>query len=239
MITAEVIFRTYQISRTVSTGTAFVIDHCGKQYLVTARHVVNGIADKDSIMIFHDNEWKTLNVEMVGIGKSHVDVAVFACNELFVPHLSLEASANNLGFGQQVYFAGFPFGQRWEMNPFANQSFPTPFVKTGILSGFIENNSLLVVDGYNNKGFSGGPLVFKPVIQPSNVFQVAGVVSGYQAPLVPIVDKHGHAALDEQGNPIGYTQENSGLVIAVNIKEVTRLIEANPIGYPLSGHEAS
>lgn len=237
MVNTEVIFRTFQVSWCDSAGTAFAIDYCNKQYLVTARHVMNGINDEDSIKIFHDGQWKILKVKLVGVGEHDIDAIVLACPELFMPHLTLEASANKIGFGQQVYFTGFPFGSRWEMKPFSTNSFPAPFVKSGILSGATSNNTHFFVDGHNNRGFSGGPVVFKPVDNSSALFRVAGVVSGYQASLEPIVDKCGNVIRDKIGNPIGYVQENSGLITAVNIGEVTKIIDSNPIGCPLHDPE--
>ena len=43
MITRNVIQRIFHIKRDNSTGTAFTIDRGSKQYLATARHVVEGI----------------------------------------------------------------------------------------------------------------------------------------------------------------------------------------------------
>ena len=68
MITTNVLSRVFHIAWRDSTGTAFAIDHASKQYLVTARHVVKGIDSGDSIRVFHEEQWKNLTVDVVGIG---------------------------------------------------------------------------------------------------------------------------------------------------------------------------
>ena len=79
MITTNVLFRVFHIAWGDSTGTAFTIDHASKQYLVTARHVVKGIGSGDSIRVFHEEQWKNLPVDVVGIGEGDADIAVLSC----------------------------------------------------------------------------------------------------------------------------------------------------------------
>ena len=79
-----------------STGTGFTVDHGSKQYLLTAHHVVDGIKSGDAIKIFHDNAWRDLVVDVVGIGKGEVDVAVLACSVQLSGSLLLVPSAANL-----------------------------------------------------------------------------------------------------------------------------------------------
>ena len=47
MITSNVIHRTFHIRYRNGTGTAFAIDRDGRQYLITARHLVEGVAAGD------------------------------------------------------------------------------------------------------------------------------------------------------------------------------------------------
>ena len=60
MITSNAIQRTFLIGFGKSTGTAFITDCNSKQYLVTARHVIEGIRPRDVVYVFHDREWKCL-----------------------------------------------------------------------------------------------------------------------------------------------------------------------------------
>ena len=62
MITTNVIQRTFHIRYGGLTGTAFAIDREGKQYLITAKHVVPDIATGSAMDIFHDKRWKTIDL---------------------------------------------------------------------------------------------------------------------------------------------------------------------------------
>lgn len=54
MITTNVLQRTFRIKYGENTGTCFTIDVDDRQYIATARHVVDGIQRKDTIEIFHE-----------------------------------------------------------------------------------------------------------------------------------------------------------------------------------------
>ena len=234
MITSNVIHRTFHIRWNDSTGTGFTIDHGSKQYLVTARHVVHGIESGNTIKIFHDKEWKDLVVNVVGIGKDGVDVAVLACSVRLSPSHPLVASSAHLSYGQSVSFLGYPFG--WDVGgEEMNRGVPLPFVKAGIVSA-MESGAVLRIflDAHGNKGFSGGPVVFVPYGQPKNELRVAGIISYYPIPqFLPIVDRNGDTITNQGGEPIGYVKENPGIVVAIDIKHALELIDANPIGFKL------
>lgn len=236
MITNNVILRTFHIKFGNGQGTAFAIDREGKQYLVTARHVVEGISSEGIIEVFHDKQWKTLPVRKVGFGAGKIDVAVLTCQIQLTPPLRqypLEASAEGLSLGQTVYFLGFPYGMGGGLEDI-NRNFPVPFMKAGICStAYSDESPVMFIDAHNNPGFSGGPVVFEPMPPAQNKFRVAGVISGYRQSLEPVVDESGRPIGDAHGEPFGYVQENSGIVLVYSINCATDLIDANPIGFEL------
>ena len=222
MITNNVIQRVFHISVGDNHGTAFALDHLEKQYLVTARHVLGNSA-LESISIFHGDRWKQMPVNIVGIGDGDGDIAVLApCSQL-APTLPLEATTKGIIVGQRVYFLGFPLGMMGRADKI-NNNFPIPLVKSGVLSG-LRGTPLweLLVDGHNNPGFSGGPLVFSP--PGEHEFRVAGVITAYPLAFLPIYDV--------QGRQIGSIPENSGIVIGHSIQFAIDLIDKNPIGFAL------
>ncbi len=233
MITTNVIHRTFHIRYGNLTGTTFTIDRDNKQYLVTARHVVKDIKTGSSIAIFHDKQWKSTTVEVVGIGAGEIDVVVLTCPVRLAPLLPLKASSGGLAYGQTVYFLGFPFG--WDGGgENINLDFPMPFVKAGIVSSItFGDSSRIYVDGHNNRGFSGGPVVFAPHGQKQAQLQVAGVVSSYPSSWQPILNKRGVPILSDNDEPLAYFQENTGFVVAFNIRHATEMIDVNPIGFLL------
>ena len=234
MVTSNVLSRVFHIAWEDSNGTAFAIDHASKQYLVTARHVVEGIDSGDSIRVFHEERWKNLAVDVVGIGDGDADVAVLSCPIRISPSLNLAASQADLIYGQQVFFLGYPYGMD-SAGEKINRGLPLPFVKAGIVSAFeFGTVSKIYLDAHGNPGFSGGPVVFSPMGRSATDFRVAGVVSSYPATLQPVVDQNRKPSTDAKGKPVWlYVQENPGIVVAIGIRHVIELIEANPIGFPL------
>ena len=240
VITSNIIQRTFRIGWNNSTGTSFTIDHGSKQYLVTARHVVEGIESGKAIKIFHDKQWKDLGVDVVGIGKGEVDVAVLACSIRLSPSLTLVAATGGYALGHPVAFLGYPFGWDSEGEKI-NRGVPVPLVKAGVISGWqLGDVSRIFLDAHVNQGFSGGPVVFVPYGQPRNELRVVGIIAGYPTPrFLPIVDRNGNPVTDQGGEPIGYVKENPGIVVAYTIKHALELIDANPIGFPLPADKDS
>ena len=228
MMVTNVIYRTFLIRWGDDLGTAFTIDHASKQYLVTARHVVKGIKSGNVIKLFREGKWENLPVNVVGIGKEKdMDVAVLACSIRLSPSFPLVASLENLKIGQAVSFFGYPFGWGGGGEEI-NRGIPLPFVKAGIVSAMVFGDvSKIYLDAHNNEGFSGGPVVFTLNRRSKDRWRVAGIIVNYQTPVLrPIVDLKGEAIG-------GYIRENSGIAVAIHIRHVVELIDANPIGFTL------
>ena len=243
LITSNVIHRTFHIGWGDSIGTAFAIDRASKQYLVTARHVVDGIVSGNVIKLLHEREWKDMTVNVVGIGRGEVDVAVLACSVRLSPSYPLVASGENLVYGQSISFLGYPFG--WDgRGEQINRGVPMPFVKAGVVSAIkFGDVTKIYLDAHGNKGFSGGPVVFVPNGHPRNEWYVAGIIS-YRPPYPqwawqPIIDRNGKSFTNPAGESIGYVQGNPGIVVAIAIEHALDLIDANPIGFQLSDDEGS
>ena len=226
MVPKNVLQRTFRIMYGNGTGTAFTIDVDGKQYLVTAHHVIENIKDTDSISIYHEQQWKQIPTRLVGIGSPDFDIAVLALPYQISPTYPLTPTTAKIFLGQDIYFLGYPYGLHIEVGPDLNASFPLPLVKKGIVSSFIfGDNQLnhLLLDGHNNPGFSGGPVFYST--NGNQEFCVAGVISGYRYAWQPVFAQG-------QEIPLAY-QYNTGLINAVGIDIALGLINANPIGFSL------
>jgi len=95
-----------------------------------------------------------------------------------------------------------------------------------IVLSFIQDNSgqHFFLDGHNNPGFSGGPIVFK---EPNkNDFKAASVISGYRYTNELIF-------AGEIQVPFAY-RYNTGIIISCGIKHAVDLIEGNPKGLPIN-----
>ena len=109
---------------------------------------------------------------------------------------------------------------------------------------------MFFLDGHNNPGFSGGPIVYRDLNQTgSPVFHVAAVISGYQPEFEPVRRPRelepGEvvAPKDQQyvvTTPDGkkflmaeagtYVRLNTGIVKGFDIKYAVELIRKNPSG---------
>ena len=227
MVTTNVIQRTFNIRRGESPGTAFTIDRAGRQYLVTARHVIEGIVPGETLDVWHEEQWRALDVNIVGIGQGELDVAVLTFTFQISPIHPLEADSAGMVYGQQAYILGFPYGLH-SGGAEINRGLPIPFVKSGVISAFtLGDVKRVYIDTHANEGFSGGPIVFRPQQgrREPNELRVAGVVIGYI--------QHHRPLHDADGNHLVNVGENAGIVVAVEVQHVTDLIDANQIGFEL------
>lgn len=224
LVTANALHRTFCISFKDKVGTCFTIDVSGKQYIITARHIVDGIKHNDRISIRFKGTWSEFGVELVG-EDADTDTAVLAPDQLISVLHPLPASISGLAVSQEVYFLGYPYALSSNIE-ILNYSFPLPFVKTAIVSAFEVDASrvkIIFLDGYNNPGFSGGPVVF--AAPGHQDLKVAGVVSGFRWEWERVF-------AEEIESSLKYRQ-NTGIVIAYSIDYALALIEKNPVGYPM------
>ena len=155
-------------------GTSFLADVDGKQYLITADHVVKGLPDTGGVVQFFRTDARLENVPV------EVDIAILVLG-MHVPAGNLELSANTF-IGKEVYFYGFPAtpSGRLIFTKILGNVFPAPFIKKAILSAAdnsVADRRIFYFDGFNNKGFSGGPIAWFNTT--TKKWQVVAVVSGY------------------------------------------------------------
>lgn len=108
MVPAQCLQRTVQIRTPIGFGTAFTIDARGRQWLVTAHHVVAGFED-DQLAIHSAGP---VDVTLTSIPQtSGADIAVFELSRDVTPeNMPLNPTAGSVVFTQDVYFLGYPYG---------------------------------------------------------------------------------------------------------------------------------
>jgi len=172
------------------------------------------------IEIFHDLIWKPMLVDLVGHSPKS-DISVLAGSlELPGRNLPVDPSTASMIYGQDVFFLGFPLGLYGD-HPTVLDGYPVPYVKKATLSmiGSAAKPNI-ILDGINNKGFSGGPVAFHS--PGSQDWKIAGAISGYLFLPVPVFNGATPTSL--------HHQENTGLIEVAPINHALELIEANPIG---------
>lgn len=222
VVSSNVLQRTFQLKYGSQTGACFTLDVDGRQYLITARHVVDGIKGGGQIEIRRDSQWQPLGVKAFFPSPQSVDIAVLAPSVQISPSLLLPADSVNLFVSQDVYFLGFPYGLSMDAKNL-NAGFPLPFVKKGIVAAVVAADGgaeIIVVDGLNNPGFSGGPLVYQDV--KTRELKVAGVVSSYRFQEDRVFEGGKETTLS--------VRSNTGLIVAYGIRKALDAIRTNPVG---------
>ena len=118
-----------------------------------------------------------------------------------------------------------------------NNGFPFPLVKHGIFSALQRDSkdyTVMFLDGHNNPGFSGGPIIY--VNAKTRKLTVAGVVSGYRyqddnvttRPKARVTSKNKTKRQSAEQEMI--VRSNSGILIGYGIVNTIDAIKANPIG---------
>ena len=208
----DIIACTYRFRVNNRYGTVFVLEQNSFRYFITAKHI--GCLITDHIELEWDNGWERIPTQVVG--HSGDDITVAYCEQDFArwlyPEWTPPPILPDLKLGEDVRFYGFPHGMRTSRGA---STVPIPLVKGGIISGFYDGNlsedSSFWIDGYNNPGFAGGPVVSIR----DGVYSVAGVISRY-AP-EPVREGSTHT-------PIDSILTNSGIIYAENIKGAMNII---------------
>lgn len=222
--TSNVIYRVLRIKTPTDTGSAFTIEVDGKQYLITARHLLEGFGTEGEVDLWMEGRWSRVRVRAIYPAKETVDIAALDPGRPVTVTFPLEPTAVGLTLGQQVYFLGYPYGLGTQ-EPALPGFGEIPFLKGGILSAMDSRDpeaNLLYLDGHNNPGFSGGPIVFWH--SESRRFRVAGVVRGYRNEALPVLKKKNLDDPRARAYNDLYTRANSGIVIGYDIRHIVDAI---------------
>jgi hypothetical protein len=131
-------------------------------------------------------------------------------------------------WGGDCEFLGFPYGGGWRANLGNEQSFWMPFVKHCNVSAMPSTEpQIWVLDGINNAGFSGGPVIFRTGPEQ----KIFAVISGYHLEPTEVVS----SAASKKKTPVAQAKKqtvnlNSGFIIAYDIKYAVEAINKNPMG---------
>lgn len=252
-VTSNVLRRTLLIQASEG-GTAFTIEVDGRQYLITAKHVVGKLPNEaeSTIQVRKKNGWAPLKVTVFKCDDP-VDIAVLVPPAQVTVNFALEPTSKGMMAGQDAYFVGFPYGN---FTTYATQPDVFGFVKRATVAQFDSlpdaHAQMILLDGYNNPGFSGSPVVYRDLSQSGIVFKVAGVLVSYVYDASPVVNEKQEiheseiTAEDKERNDVVRTitdgrfyrvedtkqlvKLNSGIATAWDIGSAVDLIRKHPIG---------
>jgi hypothetical protein len=250
-VTANVLRRVLLLQTPAGVGTAFTVDVDARQYIITAKHLVKGLKDEDKIHIRKNEQWSDVAVKIFRCDDP-VDIAVLVASSQLTVNFPMEPDSSGFSVGGDAFFVGFPYGlQAANMNALH----PLGLVKKATLSAFErvpgkDHGLLFMLDGYNNPGFSGSPLVIRDVTKSGVVYKVAGVVVSFRFEAAPVLKTEEVAQnqitpnditqsriLEYDGKLFRITQEttdfvklNTGIASAYDILFAMEIIHQHPIG---------
>ena len=212
--------KTFQFVYNDEQATSFLIEYKKENYFVTAKHIFKKNEETAIFKIKQNNglfNGVYLSGKVYYDKNPNVDIAVIKPNSFkYIAALSVDTST--IIMGDSGYFLGFPYGLSSSDKKLINDGFPIPLVKKAVFSGSYSFNGLLTIylDGHNNPGFSGGPIIFKDRREPNSNFHIIGVISGYY----PQSNK-----LKSINGDVEYF-ENSGIILGVGSKHIIDILES-------------
>lgn len=221
MITSNVINRVFYIAFGNNRGSGFTICVDNKEYLVTAKHLVEGIKSGNKISIWSNNDWTFEEATLIGHATDSADVSVLQISkQLTAKEFHLDVSHEGLILSQDVYFLGFPYSLTGDFI-IGDQGYPVPHIKKAIVSQL--NRKKVHLDGFSNPGFSGGPMVFQNQNYPQKNLQIGAIITSTKTLTQPVID------CNNAETSLTY-QENTGIIVACSIGYALDIISANPNG---------
>ena len=233
---AETMSNTFNFYGDKLTGTCFMIIKDGQQYFVAAAHLFESFhksGDIVSVQMVVQNQLQPFNATVYFHTNRKVDVAVFKLSERINQKLELpDEYIKDREFFEQllpgkgistdsmfsppamdVFFLGFPLGN------LGNEIYGVklPLVKKAVLSGWVDHNgiTMTLLDGHNNLGFSGGPVVaYDTVTKKMNLI---GVISGYIPEPLDVKQKKKTLSVNA----------NSGIIICYGKKYIDEVFSGN------------
>lgn len=180
-LTSNTFNRVKKIAVGPATATAFTMEVDGRQYLVTAKHVIAALkGDEGSIEIFSaPGKSLKLKVKILRCADP-VDIAVLVPDHQLTVAFPLSPVEGSIVFSQDVFFIGFPYGD--DALSTVMEETAVGFVRKATFSAQERRDGwiLYYLDGINNAGFSGSPVVFQDYSKPGNPWEIMAVVSGYR-----------------------------------------------------------
>lgn len=219
---AKVQSSTFSLNGDKFSGTCFMVVKNDKQYFVTAAHLFDPShksGDLVPIQMLIQNKLQSFTAKVYFHENRKVDIAIIRLSENISQRIQLpdqflkykdtlqrlfegngvSMDSIRVNVATEVLFFGFPLGN------LGTDAFGIkfPLVKRAMTSGLVQYNSveLILLDGHNNLGFSGGPAVAYDT--SSKKLCLLGVISGYIPETVDVQHKKDTFSVNE----------NSGIIV--------------------------
>lgn len=246
--TFNILTRTLMVQSQYGRGTTFSIDVDNREYWITAKHILTGAqhppygaitVKSDTLQVLNPGaegeQWISVNFSVIDTAKD-VDIVVLAAPTpvLSDPLPTEPADSTGAMLGGDCEFLGYPFGGSWRASFNNGNSYWMPFMKHCAISGMnADPVRVWILDGINNEGFSGGPVVFRTGTDQ----RIMAVISGYVTEPAAVISSFQSKPKSDEQKPRKTKSAkkqivilNSGFIIAYDIKYAIDAIQKTPIG---------
>jgi len=221
MVDKDVLQRVFEIKFGTGVGTCFLISVDSGDYLVTARHIFGSSPvhkSKIEFELLKEQKWIKSSAALMLNVNPKIDVAVLSLGTNDAKVNGFDIGGLGYFLSQDCYFLGFPYGLHPNNDIKPNAGFPIPMIKKGIISSWTHENPdglIIFLDGNNNPGFSGGPVVVSNPVGQTPHSRIIAVVTAYVNDPEKTIK-----------TPIGdfLTNENIGIVISYHISHAIEII---------------
>lgn len=211
---ANILTRVLYVKVGTQAGSAFTIERNDKQYLITARHIVKDLPSKNAtILIYRNKTWEPLTGDLYFPNEESIDIALMPLTAPITETFPIEAGGQ-VTLGENGYFLGFPWGLSTDASGYFI-AFVKHISMSAIVRGQDPMTTVYYLDGFNNPGFSGGPVVFYNY--ETSKWKVIAVVSGFRPEQAYKRVKDSYVGTD--------TLVNSGIVIAYPLARALEVID--------------
>jgi len=240
--TNNILTRILMVESRYGRGSTFSIDVDGREYWITAKHILTGAehppygsftSKSVSLRILSPSadggeQWLPVNFSVIDAGND-IDIVVLAMPRplLMNPLPSEPADSSGIMLGGDCEFLGFPYGGGWRASWKEGPSFWMPYVKHCSVSTLVSGEPRVwVLDGINNAGFSGGPVVYRTGPEQ----KIIAVVSGYHLEPTDVIASAAKKVPARKPEEHLKVNLNSGFIIAFDISYAIEAIAKHPIG---------
>ncbi len=119
----------------LETATAFTVEVDGRQYILTAKHVVADLPEEASIEYARADNWVRLPVNIFKCDDP-TDIAMLVAPYQLTTAFDFPLDVTKIYYGQEVFFLGFPYGITLD-GANVNGTLPLPFIKRATYSGTV------------------------------------------------------------------------------------------------------
>lgn len=209
----DILLNTFMIKTESGTLSAFLVEVKGQEYLISARHGFRKhqkSGTKVSLEVMLDRKFTKESATFYTYSDTSIDIAAIRLTRNIKRIAPPQISKGDFFIGQTCMFFGYPYGSFYTD---ADLSY-IPFVKKGVISAF--NEQIVFLDGINNPGFSGGPVLVQN--DSTKEKKIIAVISGYHPEFNLVSDKQKHKI-----DSLRY-YTNSGIIYSYRIGKLEEIL---------------